>query len=96
MRDFETVEQDILTVTGTKLELAKQLNLGFVVTCFDIELVEAMRELAYEEGPGSSCFVALTYIMEPPAVALHRWDPAGGLASHLSYIGDFGGPRSFR
>ncbi|MBL8674036.1 MAG: phosphodiesterase, partial [Rhodospirillales bacterium] len=38
----------------------------------------------------------LTYIMEPPAVALHRWDPAGGLASHLSYIGDFGGPRSFR
>ena len=30
--------------------------------------IEAMRELAYEEGPGSSCFVALTYIMEPPAL----------------------------
>ena len=27
--------------------------------------IEAMRELAYEEGPNSSCFVALTYIMEP-------------------------------
>jgi len=27
--------------------------------------IEAMRELAYEEGPGSSCFVALTYILEP-------------------------------
>jgi len=27
--------------------------------------IEAMRELAYEEGPGSCCFVALTYIMEP-------------------------------
>ncbi|MFH1717458.1 MAG: CTP synthase [Planctomycetota bacterium] len=27
--------------------------------------IEAMRELAYEEGPNSSCFVALTYILEP-------------------------------
>ena len=25
--------------------------------------IEAMRELAYEEGPGSCCFVALTYIL---------------------------------
>ncbi|MBP8302530.1 MAG: CTP synthase (glutamine hydrolyzing) [Phycisphaerae bacterium] len=30
--------------------------------------IEAMRELAYEEGPGSGCFVALTYIMEPPTL----------------------------
>jgi CTP synthase len=27
--------------------------------------IEAMRELAYEEGQGSCCFVALTYILEP-------------------------------
>ncbi|MHC4457392.1 MAG: CTP synthase [Planctomycetota bacterium] len=27
--------------------------------------IEAMRQLAYEEGPDSSCFVALTYILEP-------------------------------
>jgi CTP synthase len=27
--------------------------------------IEAMRELAYEEGPDSACFVALTYILEP-------------------------------
>ncbi len=27
--------------------------------------IEAMRELAYEEGPDSTCFVALTYIFEP-------------------------------
>ncbi len=27
--------------------------------------IEAARELAYEEGPHSSCFVALTYILEP-------------------------------
>lgn len=30
--------------------------------------IEAMRELAFEEGPGSTCFVALTYIIEPPAL----------------------------
>ncbi|QYU66142.1 CTP synthase (glutamine hydrolyzing) [Leptolyngbya sp. 15MV] len=27
--------------------------------------IEALRELAFEEGPGSSAFVALTYIIEP-------------------------------
>jgi CTP synthase len=27
--------------------------------------IEAMRELAYEEGPDSCCFVGLTYILEP-------------------------------
>jgi CTP synthase len=27
--------------------------------------IEAIRELAYEEGPNSSCFVALTYILKP-------------------------------
>jgi CTP synthase len=30
--------------------------------------IEAMRELAYEEGPNSCCFVALTYILEPPTL----------------------------
>ena len=30
--------------------------------------IEAMRELAFEEGSGSCCFVALTYIIEPPAL----------------------------
>ncbi|MSR69142.1 MAG: CTP synthase [Phycisphaerales bacterium] len=27
--------------------------------------IEALRELAFEEGDGSTCFVALTYILEP-------------------------------
>ena len=27
--------------------------------------IEALRELAFEEGPGSCCFVGLTYVMEP-------------------------------
>jgi CTP synthase len=30
--------------------------------------IEALRELAFEEGPGSVCFVALTYIIEPEAL----------------------------
>ena len=30
--------------------------------------IEAMRELAFEEGPGAVCFVALTYVIEPPAL----------------------------
>ncbi|TVQ29869.1 MAG: CTP synthase [Phycisphaeraceae bacterium] len=30
--------------------------------------IEALRELAFEEGPDSTCFVALTYIIEPPAL----------------------------
>ncbi len=30
--------------------------------------IEALRELAFEEGPGSTCFVALTYVIEPPAL----------------------------
>jgi CTP synthase len=27
--------------------------------------IEALRELAFEEGPGAVCFVALTYVIEP-------------------------------
>jgi CTP synthase len=30
--------------------------------------IEALRELAFEEGPNSVCFVALTYVIEPPAL----------------------------
>jgi CTP synthase len=30
--------------------------------------IEALRELAFEEGPGSCCFVALTYVIEPKAL----------------------------
>jgi CTP synthase len=30
--------------------------------------IEALRQLAFEEGPDSVCFVALTYIIEPPAL----------------------------
>ncbi|MCG3137774.1 MAG: CTP synthase [Phycisphaerae bacterium] len=30
--------------------------------------IEAVRQLAYEEGAGSVCFVALTFILEPPSL----------------------------
>lgn len=30
--------------------------------------IEALRQLAFEEGQGSVCYVALTYIIEPPAL----------------------------
>ena len=30
--------------------------------------IEALRELAFEEGPGSTCFVGLTYVIEPRAL----------------------------
>jgi CTP synthase len=69
--------QMIPHVTGeVKLRLrnlAMQSNADVVFveiggTVGDLEnayFIEAMRELAYEEGPCSSCFVALTYILEP-------------------------------
>ncbi|MHC4570889.1 MAG: CTP synthase [Planctomycetota bacterium] len=69
--------QMIPHVTGeVKLKLrnlAAQSNADIVFveiggTVGDLEnayFIEAMRELAYEEGPNSCCFVALTYILEP-------------------------------
>ncbi len=30
--------------------------------------IEALRQLAFEEGQGSTCFVALTYVLQPPAL----------------------------
>jgi 3',5'-cyclic AMP phosphodiesterase CpdA len=38
---------------------------------------------------------ALTMMMEP-AIALHQWRPSTGLVTHVSYIGEFDGPKPFR
>jgi len=54
-------------------ELAAETNADIVFveiggTVGDLEnayFIEALRELAYEEGPNSCCFMALTYILEP-------------------------------
>jgi Icc protein len=35
------------------------------------------------------------FVMEPPACQLHWWTPEQGVVSHLSFIGDFGGPHPF-
>jgi CTP synthase len=54
-----------------QLALETQADMVFVEiggTVGDLEnayYIEAMRELAYEEGPNTCCFVALTYILEP-------------------------------
>ena len=42
--------------------------------------IEALRELAFEEGPGSICFVALTYVLEPTDP--RRAEVEGGAARH--------------
>ncbi len=57
-----------LAMTGPK---GKQIDVVFVEvggTAGDYEngfYIEALRELAFEEGDDSTCFVALTYIIEP-------------------------------
>ncbi|MBL0927107.1 MAG: CTP synthase [Phycisphaerales bacterium] len=38
--------------------------------------IEALRQLAFEEGPNSVCFVALTYIIEPEALGEQKSKPA--------------------
>jgi len=54
-----------------ELAVASKADIVFVEiggTVGDVEnayYIEAMRELAYEEGPNSVCFVALTYVLEP-------------------------------
>ena len=57
-----------LAMTGNE---GQQVDVVFVEvggTAGDYEngfYIEALRELAFEEGPESTCFVALTYILEP-------------------------------
>jgi len=57
-----------------ELALASEAEVIFVEiggTVGDFEnayFIEAVRELAREEGPGSTCFVALTYILEPKSL----------------------------
>jgi len=42
------------------------VEVGGTVGDFENEFfIEALRELAFEEGPESTCFVALTYVLEP-------------------------------
>jgi len=49
------------------------------------------HQVALNLTPGASA----AWVAEPPACYLHYWTPQAGLVTHLTYIGDFGGPRNF-
>ena len=72
-RDVQMIPHVTGEVTLKLRQLATESDADIVFveiggTVGDLEnayYIEAMRELAYEEGPNSCCFVALTYILEP-------------------------------
>ncbi|UCG17626.1 MAG: CTP synthase [Phycisphaerales bacterium] len=65
-------------------ELAAKSRAGIVFveiggTAGDVEnayFIEAVRQLGFEEGPGSCCYVALTYVVEPPTLGEQKSKPA--------------------
>ena len=65
-----------------ELAVASEADVVFVEiggTVGDVEnayFIEAVREMAYEEGPGNFCFVALTYIVEPQILGEQKSKPA--------------------
>ena len=65
-----------------ELAVAEQADVIFVEiggTVGDVEnayFIEAVREMSFEEGPGSFCFVALTYVVAPPALGEQKSKPA--------------------
>ena len=51
------------------LEIAVFIEVGGTVGDYENGFyIEALRELAFEEGRENFCFVALTYVLEPPAL----------------------------
>jgi CTP synthase len=75
-RDVQMIPHVTGEVKSKLRELAVQSDADVVFieiggTVGDVEnayYIEAVRQLAFEEGPGSTCFVALTYILEPPSL----------------------------
>jgi len=65
-----------------ELAVATQADVVFVEiggTVGDVEnahYIEAMRQLAFEEGQRNVCFVALTYVIEPPILGEQKSKPA--------------------
>ncbi len=65
-----------------ELAVAEEADVIFVEiggTVGDVEnayFIEAVREMSFEEGPGSFCFVALTYVVAPPALGEQKSKPA--------------------
>jgi len=65
-----------------ELAVATQADVVFVEiggTVGDVEnayYIEAIRQLAFEEGQRNVCFVALTYVLEPPSLGEQKSKPA--------------------
>ncbi len=65
-----------------ELAVATEADVVFVEiggTVGDVEnayFIEAVREMAFEEGPANFCFVALTYIVEPQILGEQKSKPA--------------------
>ena len=65
-----------------ELAVASEADVVFVEiggTAGDFEnayIIEAIREMSYEEGPENFCFVALTYIVQPQALGEQKSKPA--------------------
>jgi CTP synthase len=72
-RDVQFIPHVTGEIKGFLRDLAVRSRADIVLvevggTVGDIEnsyFLEAMRELAYEEGPGNACFVNVVYILEP-------------------------------
>ncbi len=75
-RDVQMIPHVTGEVKSKLRELAVQSDADVVFveiggTVGDVEnayYIEAVRQLAFEEGQGSTCFVALTYVLEPPSL----------------------------
>ena len=75
-RDVQMIPHVTGEVKRKLRELAVQSDADVVFieiggTVGDVEnayFIEALRQLAFEEGPQSACWVALTYVIEPPAL----------------------------
>jgi len=65
-----------------ELAVASEADVVFVEiggTTGDVEnayFIESIREMSYEEGPSNFCFVALTYIVQPPSLGEQKSKPA--------------------
>ena len=94
-RDVQMIPHVTGEVKGRLRELAvtSGADLVFVEiggTAGDYEnayFIEALRELSYEEGPGTCCFVVLTYILEPPTLGEQKSKPAQLNIQRLNAVG---------
>jgi CTP synthase len=72
--EVKSVLRELAVTSGADLVF---IEIGGTVG--DVEnayFIEAAKELAYEEGPGSTCFVALTYVVEPSMLGEQKSKPA--------------------